>query len=101
MVELLRCDYALATMMLAKKDIFSNWMEWHMCRDYRLVNKRMHLDKYAMPLLEEIFDALGQAKVSNTLDLRFGYQQLPLREGDKVKMTFWGIDPHGNDCLYQ
>jgi hypothetical protein len=24
-----------------------------------------------------------------------------LREGDKVKMTFWGIDPHGNDCLYQ
>jgi hypothetical protein len=26
---------------------------------------------------------------------------LPLREGDKVKTTFWGIDPHGKDCLYQ
>jgi hypothetical protein len=24
-----------------------------------------------------------------------------LREGDKVKTTFWGIDPHGKDCLYQ
>jgi hypothetical protein len=26
---------------------------------------------------------------------------LPLREGDKVETTFWGIDPHGKDCLYQ
>jgi putative transposase len=54
-----------------------------------------------MPLPEEIFDALGQAKVFSTLDLRFGYHQLPLREDDKVKTTFWRIDPHGKDCLYQ
>jgi len=39
-----------------------------MCGDYHLVNKWTHLDKYAMPLLEEIFDGLGQAKVFNTLD---------------------------------
>jgi hypothetical protein len=26
---------------------------------------------------------------------------LPLKEGDKVKMTFWGINLHGKDCLYQ
>jgi hypothetical protein len=24
-----------------------------------------------------------------------------LKEGNKVKTTFWGIDPHGKDCLYQ
>jgi hypothetical protein len=54
-----------------------------------------------MPLLEEIFDALSQAKVFITLDLRSGYHQLPLKEGDKVKTTFWGIDPHGKDYLYQ
>ncbi len=53
-----------------------------------------------MPLLEEIFDALGHAKIFNTLDLRSGYHQLPLKEGDKVKTTFWGIDPHEKDCLY-
>jgi hypothetical protein len=39
--------------------------------------------------------------VFNTLDLRFGYHQLPLKESDKVKTTFWGINPHGKDCLYQ
>ncbi len=65
------------------------------------MNKRTCLDKYAKPLLEDIFDALGQAKVFSILDLRSGYHQLPLKEGDKVKITFWGIDPHGKDCLYQ
>jgi len=51
-------------------------------------------------LLKEIFDALGQAKVFNTLNLKSNYHQLPLREGNTVKMIFWGIDPHGKDCLY-
>ncbi len=27
--------------------------------------------------------------------------KLPLKENDKVKMALWGIDLHGNDCLYQ
>jgi hypothetical protein len=27
--------------------------------------------------------------------------KLPFRENDKVKMALWGIDLHGNDCLYQ
>jgi hypothetical protein len=35
------------------------------------------------------------------LDLRFGYHQLPLREGDNVNKVFWGIDPHWKDYLYQ
>jgi hypothetical protein len=61
------------------------------------MNKRTHLNKYAMPLPEEIFDALGKAKVFNTLDLRSSYHRLPLREGDKVKTTFWGIDSHQKD----
>jgi hypothetical protein len=71
-----------------------------MCGDYHLINKLMRSNKYAMPLPKEIFDALGQAKVFSTLALRSGYHQLPLREGDKVKMTFWGINLHGKDCLY-
>jgi hypothetical protein len=53
-----------------------------------------------MPLPEEIFDALGEAKVFNTLDLKSSYHQLPLKKGDKVYTTFWGIDPHGKDCVY-
>jgi hypothetical protein len=59
--------------MLANKDIFGNWMESCTCGDYGLVNKRTCLDKYAIPLPEDIFDALGQAKVFSTLDLRSSY----------------------------
>jgi len=65
------------------------------------VNKQTCSDKYAMSLLEEIFDALRQVKVFSTLDLRSSYHQLPLKEGDKVKTTFWGIHHHWKDCQYQ
>jgi hypothetical protein len=52
------------------------------------VNKQTHSNKYAMFLSHEIFDSLGHAKVFSTLDLQSNYHQLPLKEGDKVKMTF-------------
>jgi hypothetical protein len=100
LVELSKGEYALVITMLANTYIFGNWIECHMCGDYCLVNKQTHLDKYAIPLLEENLNALGQAKVFNTLDLKFGYHQLPLKEGDKVKTSFQEIDPHGKDCLY-
>ena len=41
-----------------------------------------------MPTLEEIFDAIGHAKVFSTLDLRSEYHQLLVRNGDKNKTTF-------------
>jgi putative transposase len=56
-----------------------------------------------MPMLtrEEIFNVVGHARVFNTLDLRVGYHQLPIREEDKAKTTFLGINFHGKDYLYQ
>jgi hypothetical protein len=64
-----------------------------MCWDYHLVNKWTCLNKYAMPLSKEIFDTIRQVKVFNTL--WFNYRLLLLKKGDKVKITFWGIDLHG------
>jgi hypothetical protein len=49
----------ITTMMQVKKNIFNNWMEHHMCGDYCSMNKWTCLHKYSMPLLKEIFDALG------------------------------------------
>jgi hypothetical protein len=73
LVELSKSKYASTIVMPAKKDIFGNWTKSHMCGDYCSKNKQTHLNKYAKPLLEEIFDALGQAKVFSTLDLKFSY----------------------------
>ncbi len=58
-MELSKGEYASTIMMLVKKENFDNWMEWHMCGDYRLINKCTCLEKYAMALSKEIFDALG------------------------------------------
>jgi hypothetical protein len=52
LVELSRGEYALAIVMLAKKDIFGNLIIHDMCGDYHVVNyKRTISNKYAMPLL--------------------------------------------------
>jgi len=48
----------------------------------------------------EIFDVVGHAKVFNILDFRAGYHQLSIREEDKAKITFWGVNSHDKDCLY-
>jgi hypothetical protein len=67
------CEYALATVMPSKKDIYGNWTEKRMCGDYRRITKFIKSDCYAMPTLEENFEAIGHAKVFSTLDLCSGY----------------------------
>jgi len=51
LVELLKGDYASTIMMSTKKYIFGNWTKQCMCGDYRPINKRTCLNKYAMLLL--------------------------------------------------
>jgi hypothetical protein len=95
------CEYVLATVMPSKKDIYGNWTEKRMCGDYRKINKHTNSDRYTMPTPEEIFEAVGDARIFSTLDLRSGYHQLGIRAGDKQKTAFWGIDDNGKDRLYQ
>jgi len=72
LVELSRGEY-VSTKMMPTKDIFGNGTKRYVCGDYCLMNKRTYSNKCAMPLPEEIFHALGYAKVFNTLDLKYGY----------------------------
>jgi hypothetical protein len=94
-------EYASATVMPSKKDIYGNWTEKRMCGDYRIINKFTKSDRYAMLTPEENFEAIRHAKVFSTLDLCSGYHQIGLREEDKEKTAFWGIDKDGKDRLYQ
>jgi hypothetical protein len=94
------CEYASATVMPSKKDIYGNWTEKRMCGDYRRINKFTKSNRYAMPTPEENFEAIRHAKVFNTFDLCSGYHQIGLREEDKEKTAFWGIDKDRKDRLY-
>jgi hypothetical protein len=101
LVELSHGEYTSAIVMYAKKNVHGNYTDRQMCGDYRAINRQTKFDKYAMFTPKEIFDVVGHAKVFNTFDLRAGYHQLPIREEDKAKTAFWGVNSHGKDCLYQ
>lgn len=56
--------------MLVKKDVYGNYTDKQMYGNYRPINWQTKLDKYTMPILEEIFDVVGHARIFSTLNLR-------------------------------
>eukprot|EP00253_Pinus_taeda_P035449 PITA_35449 len=56
-----------------------------MCYDYRALNKQTVRNRYALPLAVDCFDKLLKARVFSKLDLRHGYYQVRIAEGDEKK----------------
>ena len=53
-----------------------------LCIDYRMLNKLTVKNKYPIPLITDLFDQLGGARWFTKLDLRSGYYQVRIAEGD-------------------
>ncbi len=56
-----------------------------MCVDYRALNKATVKNRYSLPRIDDLFDRLSGAKVFNKIDLRLGYYQIRIVEGDEEK----------------
>jgi hypothetical protein len=56
--------------------------------DYRKLNAITKKDRYPLPLTTHLLDKLTNSKVFTTLDLRWGYNNIRLREGDETKAAF-------------
>jgi len=52
-------------------------------QDYRYLNKGMIKNNYLLPLIPELIDCIGNAKVFTKLDLQWGYNNVYIKEGDK------------------
>ena len=58
-----------------------------MCVDYRALNKATIKNKYAVPLVQDLMDRLRKACWFTKHDLRVGYWQVRIAEGDEPKTT--------------
>ena len=56
-----------------------------LCIDYRALNKVMVCNKYPLPIISDLFDQLYGAKYFTKFDLRSGYYQVRIAEGDEPK----------------
>ncbi len=81
--------YAMNSTMPAKKDAEGNWTDSRYCCDARPLNAATVPDKYAPPLPEELFARVGNARWLSKCDCRAAFNQIPLREGDREKTSFW------------
>ena len=58
-----------------------------LCIDYRALNKVTVRNKYPLPIITDLFDQLNGARYFTKLDLRSGYYQVRIAQGDEPKTT--------------
>jgi len=81
-IKLSKSPYGAPVFFVHKKD-----GTLRMCVDYRALNKATMKNKYPLPHIDDLFDRLLGTNMFSRIDLRLGYYQIQIAEGDKEKTT--------------
>ena len=74
-----------------------------LCVDYRALNRITKKDRYPLPLISDLLQSPGKARIYTKIDLRHAYHLVRIAEGDEWKTTFrtrygsfeWLVMPFG------
>jgi len=64
----------------------------HMIQDYRYLNEWAIKNNYPLPLILDIIENIGTKKVFTKIDLRWGYNNVQIKERDKWKTAFTTLE---------
>ena len=63
-----------------------------MVQDYQYINEQTVKNNYPLPLISDIMENIGTKKVFTKLDLRQGYNNVRIKEGNKQKAAFTTLE---------